>query len=219
MLRDTFLPRALARVWPGALWRGPQRDAEGRPLLYLTVDDGPDPAGTPQWLDVLDRHDARALVFLSGPAVAAHPALARAVRAVGHRVGTHGGPHVSAWRTPPGRFLDGVDRAARELEAVLGERVADVRPPYGRVTPGLVRWARTTGRRVVLWDLLPGDYLPSVAPAELADRLVRWARPGSVAVLHDGAAAARATAALDAALPRLAAAGWRFPALPPPALC
>ena len=41
------------------------------------------------------------------------------------------------------------------------------------------------------------------------------ARPGSIVALHDGPPAARAAAALDRALPMLAAAGWRFAALPP----
>ncbi|HEX8300003.1 MAG TPA: hypothetical protein VF594_12645, partial [Rubricoccaceae bacterium] len=93
---------------------------------------------------------------------------------------------------------------------------------YGRVTPGLVRWVHggraasaTAPRRLVLWDAMPGDYLPSAGAAVLAERLVRAARPGGIVVLHDGPPAARAAAALRLALPRLAAAGWRFPALPP----
>jgi peptidoglycan/xylan/chitin deacetylase (PgdA/CDA1 family) len=219
-LRDTHLPRALARatanVWPDVVWTGPARTPDGARALYLTVDDGPDAVGTALWLRTLDRHDARALVFLSGPAVAARPDLARALADAGHRVGTHGGAHVSAWRTPPTRFLDAMGDAARALEDVLGAPVADVRPPYGRVTPGLVRWCRATGRRVVLWSLMPGDFLPSATPARLAADTVRLARPGDVAVFHDGRPAALATAALRLALPRLASAGWRFPALPAP---
>lgn len=219
-LRDTHLPRRLARAtaraWPDVLWTGPPRTPDGAPALYLTVDDGPDAAGTARWLDVLDRHDARALFFLSGPAVAARPDLARALRDAGHRVGSHGGAHVSAWRTRPARFLGAMDDAARALEDVLGEAVADVRPPYGRVTPGLVRWCRAAGRRLVLWSLMPGDFLPSATPARVGAETVRLARPGDVAVLHDGRPAALATEALALALPRLAAAGWRFPVLPSP---
>ncbi len=219
-LRDTHLPRALAgataRAWPDVVWTGPPRTPGGARALYLTVDDGPDAAGTARWLDRLDRHDARAVVFLSGPAVAARPDLARAFADAGHRVGTHGGAHVSAWRTPPARFLGAMDDAARALEDVLGGAVADVRPPYGRVTPGLVRWCRATGRRLVLWSLMPGDFLPSATPAGLAADTVRLARPGDLAVFHDGRPAALATEALRLALPRLASAGWRFPALPAP---
>ncbi|MDT0630500.1 polysaccharide deacetylase family protein [Rubrivirga sp. S365] len=218
--RDSLLPRALGPLVPGAVVRGPERRA-GRPRLYLTVDDGPDPEGTPRWLDALARHDARAVFFLSGPAAARHPALVRQIVEAGHRVGNHGWDHVSAWRAAPARVRAGFERAERVLEDVASGAVRDVRPPYGRVTPGLVRWCRAdrkpasgAGRRLVLWDLMPGDFLAR-SPEALAAETVALARPGGVAVFHDGAPAERAAAALDLALPRLAAAGWQFPALPP----
>lgn len=213
-LRDTYGARLLGPLVPGALLRGPGHDADGRPLLYLTLDDGPDADGTPRLLDALDACNAHALAFLSADRASAHPALARRWISGGHRAGNHGGAHRSAWRMPPGAAVREMARAERVLEDVLGRAVLDVRPPYGRVTPGIARWARSGARRLVLWDLMPGDYLPSTTPAVLAERLVRAARPGGIAVLHDGVPAARAAAALRLALPRLAAAGWRFPALP-----
>ena len=199
---------------PGAVVRGPERDARRRPRLYLTVDDGPDSAGTPLWLDALARHDARAVFFLSAGRARARPDLVRAIVRAGHRVGNHGDAHRSAWRARPSRTRAAFTRAEADLERLTGLRVRDVRPPYGRVTPGLVRWARRGGRRIVLWDVMPGDFDARLSPERLADEIIELARRGSVLVLHDGPAAARAVAALDLALPRLAAAGWRFPALP-----
>lgn len=219
-LRDTLQPRALARAtaraWPDVLWRGPQRAPGGAPALYLTVDDGPDPDGTPRWLDALADLGAGALFFVSGAPAARHPALVRALAEAGHRVGSHGGAHDSAWRMRPSRHVADVARAVAALEDTLGARVADVRPPYGRLTPALVRWARETGRRVVLWDTLPGDYLSGATAPQVAAEVLRRARPGAVVVLHDGRPAAVATEALRVALPRLARAGWAFPVLPPP---
>ncbi|HEX9951310.1 MAG TPA: polysaccharide deacetylase family protein [Rubricoccaceae bacterium] len=223
-LRDTVGVRLAGPFVPGAVLRGPHRDAAGRPLLYVTLDDGPNADGTPRLLDALAACDAHAVAFLSADRAAAFPDLARQWATGGHRAGNHGGAHRSAWAVPRGEAVREMARGERVLESVLGEAVRDVRPPYGRVTPGLVRWVREFGadaagteapRRLVLWDTMPGDYLPSAGPAVLAERLVRAARPGGIVVLHDGAPAARAAAALRLALPRLAAAGWRFPALPP----
>ena len=223
-LRDTVGVRLAGPLVPGAVLRGPHRDAGGHPLLYLTLDDGPDADGTPRLLGALAACDARAVAFLSADRALALPDLARLWTAGGHRAGNHGGAHRSAWAVPPGEAVREMARGERVLESVLGEAVRDVRPPYGRVTPGLVRWVRAASgaeagaeapRRLVLWDAMPGDYLPSAGAAVLAERIVRSARPGGIVVLHDGPAAARAAAALRLALPRLAAAGWRFPALPP----
>lgn len=214
VLRDTHVARALGARVPGALVRGPKRDADGYRLLYVTLDDGPDPVGTPLLMDALGACGARATAFLSADLAAARPDLARAWAAGGHRVGNHGGAHRSAWAMMPGMAVAEMTRAERVLGAVVGERVRDVRPPYGRVTPGLVRWARGGGRRLVLWDVMPGDYVRDVSAETIADRIVRLVRPGSIVVLHDGPPAARAAGALRLALPRLAAAGWRFPLLP-----
>lgn len=211
-LRDSLLPRVLGPLVPGALVRGAVEP--GPPALHVTVDDGPDPEGTPRWLDALDRHAARAVFFLSADRAEAHPHLVGAIAEAGHRVGSHGDRHVSAWRMRPARTLASFDRAEHVLEEMTGGPVRDVRPPYGRVTPGLVRWARVGHRRIVLWDVMPGDFLPYRPPHGLAGEIVRLARPGSILALHDGAPTDRAVAALGLALPRLAAAGWRFPLLP-----
>ena len=154
------------------------------------------------------------MFFLSAGRARARPDLVRAIVRAGHRVGNHGDAHRSAWRTRPSRTRAAFTRAEADLERLTGRQVRDVRPPYGRVTPGLVRWARRGGRRIVLWDVMPGDFDARLSPERLADEIIGLARRGSILVLHDGPAAARAVAALDLALPRLAAAGWRFPALP-----
>src|SRR5690606_25083184 len=44
-------------------------------LVALTFDDGPDPESTPQLLDLLARHGARATFFMIGERAAAHPEL------------------------------------------------------------------------------------------------------------------------------------------------
>lgn len=215
-LRDTVLARSVASRIPGALTRGPTHDLEGRPLLYLTVDDGPDLEGTPLWLECLARHRARATFFVSRAPAQAHPDLLRDVLEAGHRLGNHGGAHVSAWRTRPSLVLEGFDATERILDGLGARAVRDVRPPYGRVTPGLVRWTRRGRRRLVLWDAMPGDYLEGRSASRLAREILATSRPGSVVVLHDGAPAHRATGALEVALGQLAAAGWRFPHLPSP---
>ena len=215
LVRDTLLPRLLVPLVPGAVGRGPRRDPDGRPALYLTLDDGPHPEGTPRLPDALARHGARATHFLSAGAAAAHPGLVRRIVDAGHAVGSHGDAHRSAWRRSGAETVADHARAADALEAIAGVPLAGVRPPYGRVTPALVRWARRRGLPVVLWDLMPGDFVASATAPRVARALRRYRRPGGMAVLHDGAPAALAADALDLALPALAAEGYRFPRLRP----
>src|SRR5277367_6162571 len=61
--------------------------------LAITFDDGPNPAITPQLLDLLARHNAKATFFLIGKFVAECPALAKEIVNRGHVVGNHTETH------------------------------------------------------------------------------------------------------------------------------
>src|SRR4051812_45997254 len=55
-----FMPHAQGLV------RAPRRFATRRREVWLTIDDGPDPVDTPQILELLAAHDARATFFVVG---------------------------------------------------------------------------------------------------------------------------------------------------------
>ena len=61
--------------------------------VALTFDDGPDPASTPAFLDLLAARRLRATFFLLGSMVAKAPELAADIADAGHEVGVHGWAH------------------------------------------------------------------------------------------------------------------------------
>ena len=152
--------------------------------LHLTYDDGPSPATTPPLLDALGA--APATFFLLADAVRRHPTLARALADAGHAIGLHGPTHADPWRH---RLRASAWTDARHtLEDATGTAVVAMRPPFGHLTPGLLRWARRHSLPVWLWDVMPGDFRPGATPDTVASTTAHWARPGSVVVLHEGAA-------------------------------
>lgn len=206
-LIGTRIPRAAAPLLPGLTWR----HDDGARTLFLTFDDGPCPTSTPRLLEVLARHEARASFFLLGRAARRRPDLVRALHEAGHTLGQHTDTHPDAWRTPAARLLGEMERATATLEAITGEAVGWMRPPYGHLTPSMLRWCRARGQRVAMWDVMPGDFLSSATPAGVLRRTLRLVRPGSVVVLHEGGRARHVTPpALAEALPRLAGLGYRF---------
>ena len=63
--------------------------ADAGDVVYLTIDDGPHPVYTPQMLDILARHNARATFFVVGYLVERYPAIVERIVAEGHTVANH----------------------------------------------------------------------------------------------------------------------------------
>src|SRR6267154_6785761 len=60
-----------------------------RPVVALSFDDGPHPTFTPQVLEILHRHDAKATFFLIGERALRYPEVVSQIKAAGHEVGNH----------------------------------------------------------------------------------------------------------------------------------
>jgi len=175
--------------------------------MYLTFDDGPDPVYTPQILDVLKRHEARATFFVLGSLAAAYPEIVDRVVAEGHTVANHTWSHEYL----PAVSRQVFDETVGETQALLGDRATScLRPPYGAVSRSNVEWAGEHGLTITNWNVDPEDWRPQPA-AEIANHIVDHARAGSVVVLHDGGTnRSRTVTAVDTALGRLAGSGLRF---------
>lgn len=174
------LPRLAAPLFPSITWRGPSHAEDGSPTVYLTFDDGPHPVSTPTLLKHLYELEANAHFFVTGENAIAYPDLLRQLLESRHVVGNHGWTHNDPWKSKRNDMLNGLQRTNEQL----GDEARFVRPPYGRFTPALLKWAKARDQRVVLWDVMPGDFLNE--PVEdMADRMTRWLRPGSILVLHD----------------------------------
>ncbi|MDI3280153.1 MAG: polysaccharide deacetylase family protein [Bacillota bacterium] len=219
-LRAAELALAGGVVWAGLpeLWwhylgqgvirRGP---AEGG-ALALTFDDGPDPRYTPQILDLLAAHGARATFFVVGRKVRAHPKLVQRMVAEGHEVGNHTFSHRHAWWTPPQRVRSEIEEGERAIEEVAGQKPRYFRPPWGgfNLLSGLVALRRY---QVVLWSCEVRDWAAGTTSRRLAEEVLSRAEAGEIVDLHDSGgapgAAARTVEALRLILPGLAARGLR----------
>jgi peptidoglycan/xylan/chitin deacetylase (PgdA/CDA1 family) len=185
---DTSL---LAAAWhlPVRLWARRREDIVffGRtdePYFALTLDDGPDPAVTPQVLDLLSLHHAKATFFVIGSRAQAHPELIRRIQEDGHELGNH------MWHDEPARKLshDEFERSVLRTERVLGPDVTRLlRPgsgPIGREKAGI---ASRSGYRCVLGSVYPFD--AQLRSGRWMSWLVRTVlRPGDIVVLHEGEA-------------------------------
>jgi len=176
-------------------------------VVYLTFDDGPHPEYTPQMLDVLARHGARATFFVVGSLAQAYPDIIQRIAAEGHTIANH------TWRHEDlaGLSRPAFDETISRTQMVLGDLATPcLRPPYGSVDAYTREWASDHGLSLMMWDTSPSDWLRPPAE-EIADYIVQWARPGVVLLMHDGGGdRSRTVQGLDMALERLADRGLRY---------
>ncbi|WP_197671772.1 polysaccharide deacetylase family protein [Devriesea agamarum] len=195
--------RTADEIAPAVLFR---RQVAER-VIALTFDDGPDPRWTPQVLDFLGRHGARATFFELGEFAAKHPDLTREVIAHGHEVALHGYDHTNLGPEPLEVVTDQVRRGLDALRAA-GAGPVLWRPPYGGLSAPVLFTAARAGLDLVLWS----HHVTGAEPGWCREQVQRLATPGSIVLAHDGRG--DPTDALMRELDRLVAEmtadGWRF---------
>ncbi|HVH42575.1 MAG TPA: polysaccharide deacetylase family protein [Labilithrix sp.] len=167
--------------------RLPRELAKDRAIAF-TFDDGPDPVTTPQVLDLLARHGAKATFFVVGSRVAEHPDLVRRIVAEGHAVGSHTYHHSHAFHfLGPSRMREEVRRGIEAVAAVTGAPPKLFRPPQGLRTP-LLRDALRPLRDLVCvtWTERGLDAMGRRSAA-IVGRLEHAVQPSAILTLHDGA--------------------------------
>lgn len=195
-----WLLGAAERAFPGILFKV----HTDRPVVALTFDDGPDPAVTPQVLDILRRERVLATWLLVGSAAAEHPELVRAILSDGHQIANHMWDRTPAWTLSRRKFVASVTATAG-IGASDGMRSL-LRPASGWVRPTAASWARRNGYRIVLGSVYTND------PLKPPSRYIAWAVPrmagrGDIIVLHVGAGRERTAKALPEIIARLRAKG------------
>ncbi len=159
--------------------------------LALTFDDGPNPAATPQLLEVLARRQVRATFFLIGEFVKREPGLTREIAAAGHAIGNHTMTHPWLPFVSTERIRAELVGCNAVIEDTISARVSLFRPPHGALRPAVLRAARELGLETVQWNLIAGDW-DADSSATILKRVQtgiarnRRSGRGTSVVLHDG---------------------------------
>lgn len=196
-------PQFIQSLFPNFTWRIPTQEK----TLYLTFDDGPIPEVTPWVLQQLEEYDAKATFFCVGDNIRKHPGVFEQVLDAGHSIGNHTFNHLNGWRTENIPYFHNVRRCARLIDSEL------FRPPYGRLRPKQSEFLQRH-YRIVMWDVLSGDFDPEISTGQCLANVVDNARPGSIIVFHDSQKAwGKLQNVLPQVLQHFAENGYRFQAL------
>lgn len=156
--------------------------------IAFTFDDGPDPVFTPQILDVLREHNAKATFFVVGQCAERHPDLVGQLVRDGHQIASHTYSHAHTfhfWRAK--RMTEDIRKGIDAIERIVGSRPRLFRPPQGLRVPtlrdALAGLAATP--TCVTWTVRGLDTVTRSA-ASITKRVERKLAPGAIIALHDG---------------------------------
>jgi peptidoglycan/xylan/chitin deacetylase (PgdA/CDA1 family) len=181
-------------------------------VIALTFDDGPNPPYTGRILDVLDRYGVPATFFCVGLHASAHTEELARMTEAGHRLANHTWSHPFLPDLSAAELAVQLERTDEALAAVAGELGSRLfRPPYGSRSPEILSWLGEGNHgTMVLWDVDANDWALPGADA-IARAVLDQARPGSIALMHDGGGDRSQTAeALPAIIEGLLDQDYRF---------
>ncbi|HUB45089.1 MAG TPA: polysaccharide deacetylase family protein [Acetobacteraceae bacterium] len=210
-------------MWPRSALLGPNLSRlpeSGRACIALTFDDGPDPEITPQILDLLDQHDAKASFFCIGKRAAACPHIVTEIIRRGHSVENHSNNHPIGFAFYSlGALRREVTRGQATLSEISGTTPRFFRAPFGLRSPLLAPVTAKVPLCYVSWTRRGYDSV-SRSPEKVLRRITRGLAAGDILLLHDTAMSrtGRGTPVVLDVLPRLLeqleASGLRAVSLP-----
>jgi len=200
-------PTLLKKIFPERIWKINTDEK----ILYLTFDDGPHPEATIFVLDELKKYNAKATFFCVGQNVKENFAVYQRIISEGHKPGNHTYSHLNGWKTEDKKYVEDIAKASKIIDSDL------FRPPYGRITKFQIK--AISGEKLhlktIMWDVLSGDFDPSVNGENCYLNVINNSKPGSIIVFHDSL---KSFATLQYSLPKVLGYyfnnGYKFDILP-----
>jgi peptidoglycan/xylan/chitin deacetylase (PgdA/CDA1 family) len=198
---------------PGVQMAGAVTSVEGSAnVVALTFSSGPDPAYTPQILDVLDRHGVPATFCVVGEQVRDYPELVRRISDEGHTLCSQGLTQDAGLPHREDAEIQAEIEGGRVAiqAAAPGVGVPYFRAPAGAFSAEVNDIAEAYDHTPLGWSLDSSDWEQPGAAA-IVDTVLDEVNPGDIVVLHDGGGDRSDTvAALDVLITALQNEGYEI---------
>lgn len=155
--------------------------------VWVTIDDGPHPENTPEILEVLGNHGAKATFFGIGRNILQWPHLARAVISEGHQLQNHTFHHQAGtfWAALPNRVRKEIELCNSAIRQTTGVESFQFRAPVGIANPFVHAIAEQAGLQMIGWSATGLDGIPH-QPERVVQKILRNVRPGAIILIHEG---------------------------------
>lgn len=182
-------------------------------FLALTFDDGPDEKYTEKLLDLLKNFNIKATFFVVGNFAYRNNEIIKRMLNEGHIIGLHSLEHKNALFKGPA-YTNKEFKKSIKIMNDLNVNVKFFRPPWGHLNLLTIFNLKKYNLKLVLWDVIIGDWKSNVTSEEIAKRLLSETKNKNIICLHDGRgrdeAPLRTIEALEKVLPIWIEQGYKF---------
>ncbi|HRF99668.1 MAG TPA: polysaccharide deacetylase family protein [Bacteroidia bacterium] len=151
--------------------------------VLLTFDDGPH-TNTIKVLEILKKHNVKAVFFVIGKNIQGNEAILKEIVADGHQIGNHSFSHhnfIDLWSTKK------VAEDFASCEKLIEQYQPNTklfRPPYGVTNPNIAKALKQLNLQSIGWNVR--SYDTSIKDVEkIKQRVLSQLKPGAIILLHD----------------------------------
>ena len=127
-----------------------QRDDK---CVSLTFDAAWGNEDTQTLIDILDRYDVKATLFVVGFWAEKYPESVKALYDAGHEVMTHSDDHAHFNSLSSAQMAENLNAGCEKIKSVTGVRPTLFRPPYGEYNDTVVQTAEDLGLTTIQWSV------------------------------------------------------------------
>jgi peptidoglycan/xylan/chitin deacetylase (PgdA/CDA1 family) len=152
--------------------------------VLLTFDDGPHEPNTTRVLEVLKKHEVKAVFFVIGKNISGNESVLQHMIADGHQIGNHSFSHdakIDLWSSK--KIANDLENCQSLIERYQpGQKI--FRPPYGVTNPNMAKAIKQANLVSVGWNIR--SYDTSIKDIEkIRERILSRLKPGAIILLHD----------------------------------
>jgi peptidoglycan/xylan/chitin deacetylase (PgdA/CDA1 family) len=187
----------------------PNDENTNKNVVLLTFDDGPkDETMLTALLDILDKHNAKAIFFVNGYRIKQKPELLKLIHERGQAIGNHSWDHINLRKETPEK----VEKQINDVQVIVNELIGVTplyfRPPHGAGNDYIRAKAKEEGMLYMTWSNGSLDWADNIKnPQGVIDTVMEQLMPGSNILMHE---VAWTVEALDELLTRIKEQGYSF---------
>ncbi|MDA0243183.1 MAG: polysaccharide deacetylase family protein [Chloroflexi bacterium] len=154
--------------------------------VALTFDVGYVPENEPLFAYLASRN-VQSTFFVLGVSMSKHPEVIEAILANGHELGNHSWSHGNMqWMTDAEILAELRDTETAVQNAFPGASTKPFfRAPFGALTRSVIQLAAQEGYVLIGWTVDSQDWLEGATSETIYERVITFACPGAIIVMHD----------------------------------